>query len=178
MSSYVLDDAILRENRRSELARRFILHGVRTQLVSRMTGLTRGRLATVRRRLMVGDESRRRGPTRNPLNIFLGNSPRARSEGAALAALIAWFCAAVRPRHGPAEGAGSLELADRLCETYEAFRACCPATEVHLEELITLRSLIARGEVVEVSKCRRCRCLILIDRFSRDRECSHCSSAP
>jgi hypothetical protein len=162
------EDAILRENRRSEIARRLILHGVRTQIISRLTGLTRNRLATVRRRLMVRDESRLRGPARSPLKVFLGNS-RARAEGAALASLLSRF--EIRLSNG------SLELAEGLCETYEAYRACCPTTQVQLEELIMLRSLLAKGDVIQLGKCRRCKCFILVDRFDGKRECSHCSTA-
>ena len=162
------EDAILRENRRSELARRLILHGVRTQIISRLTGLTRNRLATVRRRLMVRDESRLRGPARSPLKVFLGNS-RARAEGAALASLLSRF--EIRLSNG------SLEFAEGLCETYEAYRACRPTTQVQLEELIMLRSLLAKGDVIRLGKCRRCKCFILVDRFDGKRECSHCSTA-
>jgi len=162
------EDAILRENRRSELARRLILHGVRTQIISRLTGLTRNRLATVRRRLMVRDESRLRGPARSPLKVFLGNS-RARAEGAALASLLSRF--QIRLSNG------SLEHAEGLCEAYEAYRACCPTTQVQLEELIMLRSLLAKGDVIQLGKCRRCKCFILVDRFDGKRECSHCSTA-
>ena len=168
MIPHALEDAILRENRRSELARRLILHGVRTQIISRLTGLTRNRLATVRRRLMVRDESRLRGPARSPLKVFLGNS-RARAEGAALASLLSRF--EIRLSNG------SLELAEGLCEAYEAYRACCPTTQVQLEELIMLRSLLAKGDVIQLGKCRRCKCLILVDRFDGKRECSHCSTA-
>src|ERR1700733_13589696 len=86
----VTEDPILRENRRSELARRLISHGVRTDLISKLTGLTRNRQATVRRRLMVPDEARLRGHSRSPLGVFFASSP-ARAEGAALAPLCSPF---------------------------------------------------------------------------------------
>lgn len=174
MSANILEDPILRENRRWEVARRLILHGVRTQLVSHFTGLTRSRLATVRRRLMVREDSRFRGPMRNPLNVFFG-TPRGRSEGAALAMLLSSFEV---PLHGapPSAGSASLELADRLCETYEAFLSIAPATKLQLEDLITLRNLLAKHGSVQVGRCRCCKCLILIDRFNPHPECSHCSN--
>jgi hypothetical protein len=176
MTPHALEDAILRENRRSELARRLILHGVRTQIISRLTGLTRNRLATVRRRLMVRDESRLRGPARSPLKVFLGDS-RARAEGAALASLLSRFEIRLHQQSSSALSNGSLEVAEGLCETYEAYRACCPTTQVQLEELIMLRSLLTKGNVIQLGKCRRCKCLILGDRFDGKRECLHCSTA-
>src|SRR6266404_3113022 len=62
MRPQLQDDPILRESRRATLARRLISHGVRTEMIGRLTGLTRSRLATLRRRLMVADETRLRGP--------------------------------------------------------------------------------------------------------------------
>src|SRR5580658_6074813 len=90
MSSTTAEDPILRENRRSELARRLLSHGVRTKLITKLTGLSRNRLATVRKRLMVRDKSRPRGPTRSSLEIFLG-APQANAAGAALASLCLVF---------------------------------------------------------------------------------------
>jgi hypothetical protein len=175
MTLPALEDAILRENRRSEIARRLILHRVRTQIISRLTGLTRNRLTTVRRRLMIGNGSRVRGPTRNPLNVFFG-SPRARSEGAALASLFCRFGTPLHQQSITARGNGSIELAEQLCEVYETYRACCPRTQVQLEELIMFRSLLAKGGAIELRTCGRCKRLILIDRFDGKRACSHCGS--
>lgn len=173
MSSPVLEDPILRENHRYEIARRLILHGVRTWLVGRLTGLTPGRLRTVRRRLMIGAESRLRGATRDPQHVFL-STPRAKMEGAALAVIFALLDVPPRERlPGGADG-GVLELAERLCEAHEAFRACCPRTYVELEGLIMLRRLLAPDGAGQLGKCRRCKCLILSDRFALSHECPHC----
>ena len=172
----MLEDAILRENHRYEIARRLILHGVRTWLVGRLTGLTRSRLSTVRRRLMIGAESRLRGRTRNPLHVFL-STPEARREGAALATIFVLLDVPLEERLPSGPGGGSLELAERLCEAYEAFRACCPRTHVELEELIMLRNLLLKGGTGALGKCSRCKCLILMDRFDRHRDCSHCNPA-
>ena len=53
MRPQLQDDPILRESRRVTLVRRLISHGVRTEMIGRLTGLTRNRLATVRRRSIV-----------------------------------------------------------------------------------------------------------------------------
>jgi hypothetical protein len=170
------EDAILRENRRSELARRLISHVVRTGLITRLTGLTRGRLATVRRRLMVRTKGRRRGPTKSSLSLFLG-SARARAEGAAMASFYAIFGIPIE-RHGMAlPKQASLDFSERLCETYEAYCACFPQTEMELEEMILLRTILTQGDDIELGKCRSCKSLILVDRFNGvHKECSQCEA--
>jgi len=173
MCPQVTEDPILRENRRWELARRLILHGVRTDIISRLTGLTRNRQATARRRLMVPDKDRLRGPTRSPLSVFLINS-RARAEGAALVSLCSSFDIPIRPNVASIPKAISLDFGERLCETYEAYCACYPKTEVRLEELIALRSSLAEGESIYLKTCRNCRSRLLIDRLDSTRKCWHC----
>jgi hypothetical protein len=174
MHSSVMDDPILRENRRSEVARRLISHGVRTKLITRLTGLTRNRLATVRRRLMVRDKSRRRGQTKSSLEIFLGCS-RARAEGAALVSLFAVFGLPVQRRGVSVPKVASLDFTEGLCEVYEAYRACFSTTEIELEELVMLRDTLTLGRDLQVGKCRLCKCLVLIDRFDgTHRNCSQC----
>jgi hypothetical protein len=171
------EDVILRENRRAELARRLILHGVHTEFISLLTGLTRNRLATFRRRLMVADKTRRRGPIRSPLRVFLGSS-RSRAEAAALSSLCSIFQIPIEPRVSSIPKIVSFDFGERLCETYEAYCACYPKTRVQLEELIVLRSSLAKGDLIRLGKCRSCRCLLLINRFEGSHECWHCDSAP
>ena len=172
----ITEDSILRENRRSALARRLILHGVRTEIISKLTGLTRNRQATVRRRLMVPGKARLRGHTRSPLAVFLASS-QARAEGAALASLCSLLEIPIELNVPSMPKSVSLAFGERLCETYEAYCACYPRTEVQLEELIALRSSLAEGDFIRLRKCRNCKCLILIDRFDGDCDCWHCNSS-
>src|ERR1700681_1003886 len=172
----ITEDPILRENRRSALARRLILHGVRTEIISKLTGLTLNRQATVRRRLMVPAKARLRGHTRSPLGVFLASS-QARAEGAALASLCSLFEIPIELNVPTIPKTVSLAFGERLCEAYEAYCACYPMTEVQLEELIALRSSLAQGDVIRLGKCRNCKCLILIDRFDGDRDCWHCNTS-
>jgi hypothetical protein len=172
----ITEDPILRENRRSALARRLILHGVRTEIISKLTGLTRNRQATVRRRLMVSGKARLRGHTRSPLGVFLASS-QARAEGAALASLCSLLEIPIELNLPSIPKSVSLAFGERLCETYEAYCACYPRTEVQLEELIALRSSLADGDFIRLGKCRSCKCLILIDRFDGDCDCWHCNSS-
>jgi hypothetical protein len=119
MCPNITEDPILRENRRSALARRLILHGVRTNIIGKLTGLTRSRQANVRRRLMVPDKSRLRGNTRSPLGVFLASS-QARAEGAALASLCSLFEIPIELNVPSMPKIVSLAFGERLCETYEA----------------------------------------------------------
>ena len=175
MRPLVMDDPILRENQRSALARRLISHRVRTQTISQLTGMTRNRLATVRRRLMVHNDSRRRGPPPSSLDIFL-HSPQARAEGAALAALCFSFEIPIeRGSSSRAQSLTSLDYGERLCEIYEAFREAHPRTEVEFEEFLLLKNSLVRGDVIRLGKCRSCRCLVLVDWFGGGRDiCCQC----
>jgi hypothetical protein len=179
MGAYAMDDSALqRENRRIGLGRRLLSHGLRTKVISRLTGLTRNQLETLRRRLGVPSRTRRRGPTPSSLGMFL-KEPVVRCEGAALAALCAAFelppleqeLASLAPSYI------SLEYGERLCETYEAYRACYPTTHVELDELMMLREALAQADRVALGRCRSCKCLMLIDRFNGGRNCWHCDPA-
>jgi hypothetical protein len=178
MAPYTMDDSIQRENRRVELARRLLSHGVRTRIIIRHTGLTRDRLATLRYRLGVPNRTRRRGPTPSSLKRFL-KEPIEGTEGAALAALCAAFDVPALEREMSAQPGSfiSLDYGERLCETYEAYRACYPDTQIALEELMMLRSRLAAGDHVSLGKCRSCKCIMLIDRFNGMRICWHCAPA-
>jgi hypothetical protein len=171
------DDPIVREIRRAVLARRLIAHGVRTEWISRLTGLTRNRLATVRRRLMVVDDMRPRGPARGALEIFR-SSGTGRTEAAALISLGitgALFPASPETSvtaHDP------LEQGERLCETVEAYQAIFPRSRVELEDFLLLYRAVAVNHSLLRETCRRCRCLILVEPFVGPRECWHCAPEP
>ena len=179
MTSQTRHDVLLQENRRAELARRFISHGVRTQIIMRLTDLTVARLRTVRRRVGVPSEERARGPTRWSLRAFL-KTPEAQDEGGALVALCANFDIPIEPNTPALPKFVSLDFGERLCETYEAFCAVYPQTTLELEHLILVRrslSVDPTKALVQVSKCRTCKALLLEDRF-RPGECWHCDHGP
>lgn len=175
MSPFDTEDVVLRECRRTLLARRLLLHGVRTHMITRLTGLTRGRQDTLRRRrLMIPDKTRYRGPPKNPLTVFLNDS-LARAEGAAIAALFAVFGIPIESKAHSVPKHVSLAFVERLCETYEAYCACYPRTEVQLEEMISLRGTLARGRIW-LGKCRGCKCLVVDDRCGGSQDCLHCGT--
>jgi hypothetical protein len=178
MAPYTMDDSVRRENRRVELAHRLLSHGVRTAIIIRLTGITRDRLATLRRRWGVPSDARLRGPTFRSVRRFL-KVPLNRTEGAALTAVCAAFDLPALEREVSALPAShiSLDYGERLCECFEAYRACYPKTQVTLERLLMLRTRLAAGDLVTLGRCRSCRCLMLIDRFNGVRNCWHCDPA-
>ena len=163
------DDSVIRELRSFELARRLIFHEVRTQTISKLTGLSRNRLETLRRRLMVSEDARRRGPPPRSLDVFLRTS-RGRTEAAALAALFPLF-----KRPTSIKTSTSLDDGEQACDIYDAYLAYYPQSNVRFEELILLKRGLAKGDLVELGLCRVCKGLIIHNRLDRCRHtCSHC----
>jgi hypothetical protein len=173
MDAHRSDDSVIRDLRRFELARRLIFHEVRTQTISKLTGLSRNRLAALRRRLMVSEDARRRGPPPRSLDVFLRTS-RGRTEGAALAALFPLF-----KNPTSVKSPTSLDDGEQACEIYDAYLAYYPQSTVQFEELMLLRRSLARGDLVELALCRICKGLIINNRYDRCRStCSHCDVLP
>lgn len=177
MSPSESEDVVLRESRRTLLARRLLLHGVRTQFVTRLTDLTEDRQRTLRRRLGISGDSRLRGNPRNPVTLFLSTS-LSRAEAAAVAALLWVFEIPIEPKASAIPEHVSFAFGDRLCDTYEAYCTCYPRTKVTIDEIIELRKKLARGDRMRLGVCRDCQCLLLIDRNDASLECLHCGAVP
>ena len=166
------DDPVLRDCRRHELARRLIAHQARTQTITALTNLSRHQLAQLRQRNRTPEATRHRGPSPRSLVRFT-HSPRARSEGAALAA----FCRAYRvlPAHSLRRSRFTLDFGERLCASYEAYRACFPWTEITIEELLSLVLGLAENREIGLGQCVLCGGTVLVDRLARrDTTCIHC----
>ena len=171
MDAHRKNDSVIRELRCFELARRLILHEVRTETITKLTGLSRNRLATLRRRLMVSEEARHRGPSPRSLDVLLRTS-RVRTEGAALVALFPLFKnpTAVKPSTALDEG-------EQVCAIYDAYLAYYPQSTVQFEELMLLKRSLAKGDLVELGLCRLCKGLIINHRIDDYRPiCSHCET--
>ena len=171
MDAHSKDDSVIRELRCFELARRLIFHEVRTETISKLTGLSRNRLATLRRRLMVSEDDRHRGPSPRSLDVLLRTS-RGRTEGAALAAVFPLFKnpTSIKP-------STSLDEGEQACAIYDAYLAYYPLSTVRFEELMLLKRSLAKGDLVELGLCRVCRGLIINNRIDGCRRtCSHCET--
>ncbi len=171
------DDRTRRDFRRYQLAQRLMAHRARTRTISAMTNLTRHQLATLRRRWWVTEDMRHRGPSPKSLAVFF-QSPRARSEGASLAVLCGILNAVPLRRAGSAvKSSFSLDWGERLCEAFEAYRACLPASNFEFEQVLLLVSGLAEGGAIGLGGCEKCGCTILIDRLAtRRRACSYCQA--
>jgi hypothetical protein len=172
-------DVVLRENRRAELARRLLSHGVRTDIITRLTDLTRNRLSTVRRRLGVVNNQRARGPSRSSLKVLL-RTPRARAEGAAIATLCELFDVPILIDRPPLPKIVSLTFGEKLCDVYEAFCVVNPGTNLDFEHLLLIRrglSAHPSDASVYLGKCRTCKCLVL-EEIYRVSDCWHCGAHP
>ncbi len=168
------NDPVLRDCRRYELAQRLIVHQARTQTISALTNLSRHQLAQLRHRSCIPEATRHRGPSPRSLVRFT-HSPRARAEGAVLAA----FCCAYRVLPAKALRRGNLtfEFGERLCATYEAYRACFPQSDVTIEELLSLVLGIADNREVSLGYCTLCGGTVLVDRLARAcPTCVHCEA--
>jgi hypothetical protein len=69
----------------------------------------------------------------------------------------------------------SLVFTERLCETYEAYRALFPNTEIALEDLILLIGSLGKGDEVRLGECGICKGLILIDAYGDPGAGAHCA---
>jgi hypothetical protein len=169
-----MEDPFSRDLRRIEVARRMVLHQVRTQTIVDYTSLTRNRLATLRRRWCVAENSRRRGPPPRSIAVFL-RTPWARSEAAAIISLCIAFDALPQQLSKDRAAYPPLVMADRLCEAFEAFRTWIPNSPIEFEELLLLANELATGNRIKLSTCRGCKSAILIFRNGIPRgTCPHC----
>jgi hypothetical protein len=68
-------------------------------------------------------------------------------------------------------------LGERLCEAFEAYRACFPATALEYEQVLLLVVGLAEGDAIRMGRCGTCGGTILIDLLAaRRRTCSYCQT--
>lgn len=172
-------DGAAHDSRRYRLAWRLMVHQVRTGTISAMTGLSRHQQETLRRRWGIPERARLRGPSPTSLVRFT-RSPRARSEAAVLAAFCRVYGALLPGNMArvPRARLLTLELGERLCPTYEAFRACFPQCVFELEELLSLVIGIAKNKIIGLDRCPSCSATVIVDRLGPNRPtCSYCQQS-
>lgn len=174
-----VSEGALRESRRRELAYKLMAHKVRTKTISAVTGISCHQQRTLRQRWRITRQMRPCGPSPTSLGRFT-HSPRARSEGASLAAICRIYgLLAPGAVTGDVRRAFlTLELGERMYLAYETFCACFPQIGLHFEELLTFVIGIARNEVITLGRCACCGGTMIIDRLSpRQPTCAHCRRA-
>ena len=68
-----------------------------------------------------------------------------------------------------------MEFGERLCASYEAYRACFPQAEITIEELLSLVLGLAENREIGLSQCVVCSGTVLVDRLARRGAiCIHC----
>ncbi len=177
MDGHPAKEVVDRDLRRRQLAHRLVRHQARTQTISRLTGLSRHQLATLRQRWGVSNEIRPRGPVPKSLAVF-HSTARVRSEAAVLAAFLRVLANTADASHGTHVRASGVSFGERLCEVYEAYVACFPAAKVGFEGLALLARGLDKAELIALSNCARCEAAILIDLLGTGRHlCAHCHHA-
>ena len=119
---------------------------------------------------------RRRGPPPTSL-APLFHSARARSETAALAAFCRIYgtLPSGSPARRPREEVLTLEFGERLCQTYDTFRASFPKSKIAFESFVNFVLKFPGNEVIRLGRCPVCGATILIDRLAPGRlSCEHC----
>jgi hypothetical protein len=175
MHDHLANDPVAREHKRIEFAKRLTLHRVRTRTIVDLTGLTPNRLTGLRRRWKVPEETRLRGSQPKSLDIFL-HTPESRTETAGLLSICRAFDALpLRPRDYAPDGKLFIDLSMRLCESFEAYRACRPTSDLEFDDLMLLIRELDQGTVIRLGRCKGCRSTIVIAIFDGTRPiCSHC----
>ena len=174
-----------RDQRRHEVALRFIQHEARTHTIRAWTGLTDDRIRKLYRSYIRGSVAPE--PTRAPVRhrgkspqqpAFFTRSARARHESAALASLCRMTGALPRTLGAQAVrdpiGLGRGEL---LCQAYEIYRARFATPLLSFEHAVFLLQALCRHDELVLGACRDCGAVLVTDRWSvRTPRCIVCGS--
>ena len=163
-------DPVEREIRALILVKQLLRLEVRTVLITKLTGVPRNRLAALRRRLAVSPDERPRGHARWRVETFVTTSEQ-RFASSALGALLL-LMDLVDPEGGPGPcTTDRLGVAERLVDAYEFVHSRYPDLEFDFEDFVQLRTMLVRRELLEFSRCARCKAPIVIERNDRRHRC-------
>ena len=174
------DDRYNRDQRRFEVALRFIRHEARTHTIRVWTGLTDDRIRKLYRNYIfdVGGTRPVRHRGKSPQQpAFFTRSTRARQESAVLASI---FClTGTLPRPAAPEAARSLATPARgelLCQAYESYRSEFSSPQFSFEHAVFLLAALWRADELILGACRDCSAVLVADRWSlRAPRCSVCA---
>lgn len=182
------DDRYSRDQRRHEVALRFIRHEARTHTIRIWTGLSDDRIRKLYRAYLRGAQGtgpvRHRGKSPQQATFFT-RSARARQESAVLASLcrlvgaLPAAAAAAPSGHGDAEPAPSIASLGRgelLCQAYETYRSLVVTPLISFEHAVFLLGALWLGEELVLSACRDCNAVVVSDRWAmRAPRCGVCA---
>jgi hypothetical protein len=162
----VHDDRYSRDQRRFEIAMRFIRHEARTHTIRVWTGLTDDRIGKLCRNYTfdVGGTRPVRHRGKSPQQpAFFTRSLRARQESALLASLCRTLGALPTERVRIEPGLGRAEL---LCDAYEIYRTQVDSPLISFEHAVFLLGALGRGDELTLGACRDCSAVVVADRWT------------
>ena len=161
----VSEDRYPRDLRRINLARRFILHEVRTQSICEWTRLSDERVRNLCRSYGIDGRpvKRHRGPSPSRLATLL-RSPTLCSEASAITG-VARVVGVIPPHPVPnaRKTLPGVDLGKRLCDVFDIFRWFVPVPQLSMDQFILLTLSLAQGDELEVGHCDHCRAALLRD---------------
>jgi hypothetical protein len=178
----ILDHRYSRDQRRLDVALRFIRHEARTRTIRTWTGLSDDRIRKLYRSYpgaAPGVPPRRhRGKSPQQATRFT-RTARARQESALLASL--YRLAGALPGQPAGQAAGSipgLQRGELLCHSYETFRALLPQAGLSFEHAVYLLTALARGDELTLGACRDCGAVVVTEHFALHApRCAVCGGA-
>jgi hypothetical protein len=178
----IYDDRYSRDQRRLDVALRFIRHEARTRTIRTWTGLSDDRIRKLYRsysaQLHGTPLARHRGKSPQQSGRFT-RSARARQEAALLASLYRLAGALPGPSAArPAALLPGLQRGELLCRSYETFRALLPEAALSFEHAVYLLTALARGDELCLAGCRDCGAVVVAERCALHApRCAVCTGA-
>jgi|SRR5579863_396212 hypothetical protein len=178
------DDRYSRDQRRHEVALRFIRHEARTHTIRAWTGLSDDRIRKLYRNYTsdIGGPRPVRHRGKSPQQpAFFTRSTRARQESALLASLCRLVGALPAGGAGdrePARSLAGLGRGELLCQAYESYRSLIGAPLLSFEHAVFLLHALWRADELVIGACRDCGAVLVADRWAmRPPSCSVCAPA-
>jgi hypothetical protein len=178
----IYDDRYSRDQRRLDVALRFIRHEARTRTIRTWTGLSDDRIRKLYRaysgQLRGVPLARHRGKSPQQAGHFV-RTARARQEAAVLASLYRLAGALPAPQQlAPAVPLAGLQRGELLCQSYDAFRSMLPEAALSFEHAVCLLTALARGDELRLAGCRDCGALVVGERWALHApRCAVCAMA-
>jgi len=178
----ITDDRYDQHRRSLDLAWRMISHEARTHTISRWTQLSGHRIRALYKSYSSDSNNtvtRHRGMSPYQLDVILA-SPRLKCEASILSAICKLLSVIPPGRLDDVERTlPSIERGELLCEAFEWFRTSVPNAKLNFEQGILVLNELALHEQIELTYCRSCLGVLLMDRLSIDGpNCTFCSAGP